>query len=385
MHELVIEGKIVNTDKIFDAQIGISDSKIKEIRKQGLRGEKKITVKNGLVFPGFIDPHTHMREDGSHEWDYKEDFESGSKAAAHGGVTTAIDMPNNFQPTVTKDRLLEKIKLSEKSIIEMLFHGGVDKNHLEEISKMAKYLAGYKVYLAETTGGLFLERDHLQAVMEEISKINMPAVFHVEDIGLLDEVISQTKKLNMKSHIAHVSRKSILDLLKNSKLTYEVTPHHILFDRNSKDEMKLLGVKPPIGDSKDRNALLNALKNEDVSILATDHAPHSIKDKEGGANGVPSLDVYGNIVAWLLQELKLDPLYVAKITSLNAAKIFNIKHGVEIKENNMANICIIKFEKERINSENHFTKCGWSPYDGMVMPGKVSHTVFKGRIVYESN
>ncbi len=385
MYDLVIEGKIVGVDRVFEAQIGIEDGIIKELKKTGLRGDCKLSVKNGLVFPGFIDPHTHMREDGSHKWDYKEDFESGSKAAAHGGVTTAIDMPNNFQPTVTKDRLLEKIELSKKSIIEMLFHGGVDRNRLEEISKMAKYLAGYKVYLAETTGGLFLERGHLQAVMEEISKTNMPAVFHVEETGLLNEVISQTKKLNMKSHIAHVSRKSMLDILKDSKLTYEVTPHHILFDKNSKVGMKLLGVKPPIGDSKDRNALLNALKNEAVSILATDHAPHSIKDKEGGANGVPSLDVYGNIVAWLLQELKLDPLYVAKITSLNAAKLFNIKHNIEIKENNMANFCIIKFEKERVNSENHFTKCGWSPYDGMVMPGKVSHTVFKGRIVYESN
>ena len=112
--DLVVEGKIVGIDGIIEAQIGIEDGLIKEIKKQGLKGETRIAANNGLIFPGFVDPHVHLREDSSHKWDYKEDFKTGTEAAAHGGVTTVIDMPNNFLPTVTESRLLEKFKLAKR-------------------------------------------------------------------------------------------------------------------------------------------------------------------------------------------------------------------------------------------------------------------------------
>jgi len=380
--DLVVEGKIVGLERIFEAQVGIVDGIIKEVKKQGLQGDKKIGVKNGLIFPGFIDPHVHLREDGSHKWDYKEDFETGSKAAAHGGVTTVIDMPNNFLPSVTESSLLEKIKLAEKAVIEVLFHGGVSKEHFDEIKKLAKHVVGYKIYLSETTGGLMFDTDELEVVLSKISETSLPIVVHVDEIKkMLKELIDLSKKLKLKTHIAHVSRSLSIDTLMNTGLTYEVTPHHIMFDENNLKGNKFLTVNPSIGTKADRLTILNALKSGKVFSFATDHAPHTIDDKKNGAKGVPGLDVYGNIVAWLIKELKIDPRYVARLTSLNSAKLFNLKGKGEIKEGFDGNVSIIQFEQEKVDSDNHFTKCRWSPYEGLKFPGKVAYTIFKGDII----
>ncbi|MBI4010539.1 MAG: amidohydrolase family protein [Candidatus Aenigmarchaeota archaeon] len=378
MYDLVVEGRIVGLERIFEAQIGIEDGVIKKIKKQGLEGENKITVKNGLIFPGFIDPHVHLREDSSHKWDYKEDFETGSKAAAHGGVTTVIDMPNNFLPSVTEERILEKIKLAKKSAVDVLFHGGVVKEYFNEIKKMAGHVVGYKVYLSETTGGLTIDKNDLEVAVSKLSETNLPSVFHTDETRqTLEELIGISNKL--KIHVAHVSRSSSIDTL-NTKVTYEVTPHHIMFDENNLKKNKFLTVNPTIGTKSDRLAILNALKAGKVFFLATDHAPHTIEDKENGAMGVPGLDIYGNIVSWLIGSLRLDPTYVAKLTSYNAAKLFNLKGRGEIKEGFIANISILKFEPEKVDSTNHFTKCGWSPYDGMTFPGKLIYTIYKDQV-----
>ncbi len=385
MYDLVLEGRIANPEKVFEAQIGIEDGVIKEIKRQGLDGEKRISVKNGLIFPGFIDPHVHLREDSSHKWDYKEDFGTGSKAAAHGGVTTVIDMPNNFLPSVTEERILEKIKLAKRAVVEVLFHGGVHQDYLDEIKKMAKHVVGYKIYLSETTGGLTLDEKNLSAALEAIAKTNLTTVFHADETQqMIKELINSSNKLKAKLHIAHVSRESTINLL-NDNITYEVTPHHLLFDDSDVKKNKLLTVNPQIGAKSDRQAISNALKNGKVHVLATDHAPHSIEDKEKGAKGLPGLDVYGNIVAWLIDTLKVDPTYIAKLVSYNSAKLFNLERLGGIRENYYANICVIEFEPEKINSENHFTKCGWSPYDGMRFPGKAAYTIFKGNVTDNSS
>ncbi len=385
MFDLVLEGRIANPERIFEAQIGIEDGVIKEIKRQGLDGENRISVKNGLIFPGFIDPHVHLREDSSHKWDYKEDFETGSKAAAHGGVTTVIDMPNNFLPSVTEERILEKIKLAERAVVEVLFHGGISKDYLDEIKKMAKHVVGYKVYLSETTGGLTLNEKNLSATLEAIAKTNRTTVFHADETQqTIKELINLSNKLKAKLHIAHVSRASTINLL-NGNVTYEVTPHHLSFDSTDVKKNKLLTVNPPIGTKSDRQAVLNALKNGKVGILATDHAPHTIEDKEIGAKGLPGLDVYGNIVAWLIDKLKLDPTDITRLTSYNSAKLFSLERLGEIRENYYANISILQFEPEKVNLENHFTKCGWSPYDDMKFPGRVAYTIFKGNVIYNGS
>ncbi len=384
--DLVVEGKIVNPERIFEAQIGIEDGVIKEIKRQGLEGEERIVVRNGMIFPGFIDSHVHLREDSSHKWDYKEDFETGSKAAAHGGVTTVIDMPNNFLPAVTESRILEKIELAKKSTVDVLFHGGVDKGHFDEIKKMSRHVVGYKIYLSETTGGLTLDRNALGIVLGGIKETGLPAVFHLDEKQqILKEFLDLAKRSKVKMHIAHVSKSLSVATLKNSNLTYEITPHHIIFDQSDEGKIKFLTMNPPLGTKVDRMAVINALKTGQVFSLATDHAPHSIEDKENGARGVPGLDVYGNIVSWLLNSLRLDPTYVARLTSFNIAKLFDLKGKGELSQGNPADISILKFEPEKVDSANHFTKCGWSPYDGMMFPGKVAYTIFNGNVIYSND
>ncbi len=131
LHDLVIEGKVVNPEGVYEAQIGIDDGYITEIKKQGLRADKTVEARGCLIFPGFIDIHAHLREDSSHKWDYKEDFGTGSAAAVHGGITTVVDMPNTPLPGINADRIRKKCELARstsKGLIDVFFYGGVTES-----------------------------------------------------------------------------------------------------------------------------------------------------------------------------------------------------------------------------------------------------------------
>jgi len=389
MYDLVVTGKIVGREKIFEAQIGIENGIIKEIKKGGLKGEESIkALSNSLIFPGFIDPHVHLREDASRKWNYKEDFLTGSKAAAHGGVTTVFDMPNNPLPAVTRERVKEKIELAKKAIIDVLFYGGIQKQFFYEIERMAQSVIGYKLYLAETTGQLLLSEDSIQEAVRLIAKTNLPSSFHFEENSMIvEKVLSLTKEYKFHAHVAHLSTERILETVKEFKrkkypVTFEVTPHHVIFDKINSKKISNVTMNPPVRERKQRMALIQALKNGEVDMIGSDHAPHTLEDKEKGAKGVPNLDIYGNFISFLIDKVKLNPVYVAQITSLNVAKLFGLKDKGEIREGMIANVAILNFNKEIVKSETHFTKCGWSPYEGMEFPGRISHTIHHGKILY---
>src|SRR5712692_10488574 len=134
-NDLVIEGTVVGPDGLATLEVGVSDGKISEVKRQGVKGTRRIRAERSLIFPGFIDVHVHMREPG---WEYKEDFRTGSLAALHGGVTSVVDMPNNPVPTTTRSALDEKKKLAEaKSLIDVKFYGGVLRENLQGLAKVA--------------------------------------------------------------------------------------------------------------------------------------------------------------------------------------------------------------------------------------------------------
>jgi len=183
-HDLVVAGKVVSSVGVEEMEIGISDGKIAEMKRQGLAGRRTIKAGRALVFPGFIDIHVHMREPG---WEQKEDFRTGSEAAVHGGVTTVADMPNNLKPAINLAVLREKARLaSKKALVDVKFYGGVVYKELNELRRISSLVSGYKLYLAKTTGNLMFPPSELKKVFGLVAGTGRPASLHCEDQEIID-------------------------------------------------------------------------------------------------------------------------------------------------------------------------------------------------------
>jgi len=419
MYDLVVSGKIVNPDKIFGGYIGINGDAIEAIRKYKLRGRRTIDASSCLIFPGLIDLHTHLREDGSHKWDYKEDFTSGTRAAIHGGVTTVVDMPNTPEPTVTLDKIKEKKRLArEKGKIEVLFYAGVTRDNIRQLKEMADEIIGYKIFTCESTGGLYLPYEFIKSATKQIIPTGKPISFHCEDQDIneemkakfssysspeihcevrpaLSEIRAVMKVVSLEIpnlNFCHVSLPKSMNIIKgyfNSSHTCEVTPHHLLFNRNYvKVKGNLIKSNPPVRDEEDRQALLETLKRGEIDFGASDHAPHSEKEKRedvwNAPSGIPSLDNTGNFISWLIVKQYVDPRIIARMYSFAPSRFLKLEDRGEIKVGNRANITILNTHKpEKITSDNLYTK-GASPYVGMEFPGRVEYVIYKGEVIAEN-
>ena len=411
MFDLAISGKIVDPiDGVYDANLMIIKSKIEKIRDKAMQAKHSIELASSqLIFPGFIDPHVHMREPGL---EYKEDFLSGSKAALHGGVTTVADMPNLPEPIVNKERLLRKKQLANKSFMDILHLGGLGSP--SEIRELAPFVPAFKIYTAESNRTRPLTWNEIEAATRLIAAEKKPITFHCEDqeingkakeklknksypekhcderppeseITAVQNAASICRKFNAKANIAHISTAKSVKIVSVNKdlMTCEVTPHHLFF---RKEDMRkygnLLKVNPPLRSESERSALLRALKKGRIDMLATDHAPHTMQEKLTAApSGMPGLDTYSNFVLWLMVKQKLNPKTLARITSYNAADYLNIKNKGRIKENFIADLVVLdKNGKTRIENKSLYTKCGWSAFNGMTFPGKVVCTIKNGVI-----
>ncbi len=388
--DLVLESKFVSPSGVKEGQIGIEDGKIKFIKKSGLEGKKLKT--RGLIFPGFIDMHVHLREPG---WIHKEDFRTGSKAALHGGVTTVVDMPNNKPPINNLRALKRKIRLAKKkALIDILFYGMVDDN-LKELVKMKSLVAGYKVYMSETTGTRGVDAESLEKILGKIPKKLVS--FHCEDRHMIEqdmsrpevaetkaitEVTKLSRKFSIKSNICHISTKSGFSIANKARLFREVSPLHAFFFKKNAEKNRKLTMNPPLRTREDRDFLFRSLISGKASFLATDHAPHTIEEKKEGARGCPGLDTYGGFVSLLLKK-GASPETINRITSLNASHVLGLKKGL-IKEGFEADFSIIEMNPWKVSRKELETQCGWSPFEGFVFPGRASISLRKGEPAWEN-
>jgi dihydroorotase len=391
MSLLIKGGTVFLGEKFEKLDILVEGGKISKVGG-ALSGDETIKADDMLVVPGLIDPHVHLREPGD---TYKEDFLTGSKAAIAGGFTTVFDMPNNLRPTITKERLDEKILLSKKALCDILFHfGGTDDNFGEVKKADPQYM---KLYLGHTTGSMILRKpDSLERHFAEFPKdrpITLHACDHREDeeenlkatYETIENAVALAKKYDRRIHIAHAStKKEILLAKKHAKCTVEVAPHHLFLSTNDQERLgQLRRVYPPLRSEKKRIHLWSAL--ETVDCIATDHAPHTIEDKEKGAAGFPGLETSLALMLRGCAMGLIDKIWVFQRMSERPAEIFGLRGKGKIMPGFIADIAIIdpKREWEVLGSEQ-YTKCKWSPFDGMTLKGKV-HTVIKdGKPIYEN-
>ena len=421
MNDLVLKNcKFV--DKSGNYYIGINNGKIAEISKQPLKSDDEIDIKNQFLLPGLIDPHVHFRDPGL---TYKESFKTGSLAAAHGGFTCVLDMPNTIPPTNTAKAFKEKKKVGEKkSIIDFGFHAGL--NDLDELRKIAKLNpASFKIFM-----DLF-EDSAIDEMFKNLSIINKESenpkllTLHCENKEIVEENTEKLKKsatpqgntaidysyarpseaecvsvayatflaekYKLSLHICHLSAKKSLNYLKsiqskNIDITIEISPHHLLLNNVAFNEFgTITKTNPPLRPNGE-NLTISDLA--DINMIGTDHAPHSLEEKQRGtwdsSPGIPNLET---VLPLLLTEVNNGNIaieMIPKLMSENPARRFNMANKGKIKIGYDADFCIVDLKKEgKFDIDTFYTKAEYSPFANWKYQGIATMTISNGDVIMD--
>lgn len=328
-----------------------------------------------VKLPGLIDPHVHFRDPGQTT---KEDFYSGTTAAIFGGFTTVMDMPNNKEPIVNKERLDEKIKIAkEKTVCNIGFYFGSLGDNLDEFKKVEQTVFGLKLYLNETTGNFLIDIDKLRKIFDAWN--GGPILLHAEDDAVA-EVINNVRRTKKRAHFCHISTQRDLEQIIEAKeeglpISCGVTPHHLFLNESDTQRLGPYGrMKPFLKTQKDVDFLWKNI--DSIDIVESDHAPHTKVEKD---SPTPPFGVPGLETTLPLLMTKLEVEQIIRLCHEGARDIFGIPTNdqtyIEVDENSEFSI---------LNSQLH-TKCGWSPFEGTKAKGKVTKVVIDGKTVMENN
>lgn len=330
-----------------------------------------------LRLPGLIDIHVHLRDPGQTQ---KEDFTTGTSAALAGGFTLVGDMPNNASPITTLERLQEKITIAkQKAVSDIGFHYGSLGDNLDTFAEASQYAIGLKLYLNKTTGGYLLDAKHLQKIYKAWPRSSV-VLLHVEE-DLIDVAIDSMKNLDRPVHVCHMPSKTILEKIILAKkaglpVTCGVCPHHLFLNNQA---IKTLGVYgdmlPSLKTKTDQDYLWEHL--DDIDIFESDHAPHTHEEKQAGAHGVPGLETTLPLLLTAYTQGKISLEQIIDKCHTRPAQIFNLP-------TDDTTYCEVDMSEYEIKNENLLTKCGWSPFAGQRVTGKVVRTYLHGELVYEN-
>jgi len=382
MSLLIKNGKIYQNGTLVRKNIFIKQDKITKLTNQNLQADEVIDAKNKIIIPGLIDGHVHFREPGQ---THKEDFLTGSMAAAAGGITTILDMPNTLPPTTNLQRLDEKRRLAKKSIVNFGFHFGSTNDNIAEIGKV-KDVASVKVYMDYTTGALELKNEN---VLKKIFSSNKTISVHGEDQNVA-KAIELVQHGTNHIHLCHISSKEELHYAKSNKIknkvSVEVCPHHLfLTSKDLNDFGSFAEMKPNLKTKDDQKALWEGIHNNKVDTIATDHAPHT-KEEKNKINypfGVPGCETILPLLLNALNEKKITLKKLINLCCENPAKIFKIKNKGLIKEGYDADLAIVDLNLEKeVNNNELFTKCKWSPFEGWKLKGWPVTTIVNGNVIF---
>ena len=380
---------VVENNQEIIRDILIEDGVITKIDENiQAEGHEIVDAQSNYVLPGIIDVHTHMRDPGL---THKEDFTSGSKACARGGVTTFIDMPNTIPVTVTEKALMDKKDMMVgRSYVDYGFHfGGSKKDNSEEIKKVLDKVASTKIFLNMSTGDMLIENEK---VVENIFRESKIISVHAEE-GMVEKAIEFCKKYDKELYLCHLSKASEIELLREAKAERvkvfgEVTPHHLFLnvdDVNATERSKmLLRMKPELKEKSDNEALWKALADGTLDSIGTDHAPHLIEEKLAKLTyGVPSVENSLEMMLNGVKESRITFERLIEVMCKNPAKIFKIKNKGDIAVGYDGDLVIVDTnDNSPIKDDKVITKANWTPFENCNRGGRVLTTILRGEIVY---
>ena len=428
MTTLINNATIVNEGKTFVGSILIENNSISKVieGKTTVEADKIIDATGKYLFPGCIDDQVHFREPGL---THKAEIYTEAKAAVAGGVTTFMEMPNTIPNTFTQELLEQKYKrASEVSLANYSFFMGASNDNIDEVLKTnPKNVCGIKVFMGSSTGNMLVDkRETLEALF---SKCKMLIATHCEDEQTIknnaalykekygDNVpveahplirseeacyisssfaVELAKKYNTRLHILHISTAKELTLfdnvtpLKQKRITAEACIHHLWFsDQDYATKGNFIKWNPAVKKASDRDAILKGLLDNKIDIIATDHAPHTVEEKEQSYLKAPSGGplVQHSLVA-MLEMYHQKKITLEKIVEKMAhavADCFEIEKRGYIREGYFADLVLVDLNSPWIaDPVNNLYKCGWSPFDGLTFHSKVTHTFVNGNLVYHS-
>ncbi|MEM2511199.1 MAG: dihydroorotase family protein [Candidatus Methanomethylicia archaeon] len=420
--DLVISGgKVWHAGEFVECAIVIDNGKIVKLCKEPLapRSDLRLNVNGLLILPGLIDIHSHLRD---FKLSYKEDFYTGTCAAASGGFTTVFDMPNTEPVTNSPIRLREKIeKIHLNAIVNVGLYSAPPKNIEEFIESVNMGIAGFKVYLSEYGE---LNTDHCNYnFYNACNNYNIRVHFHAElrdfinintttcelnvlnhhlirptkaEIEAINYVFNLKSIYKFKAHICHISSSDSCFLISKVKynhlnISVEVTPHHLILNNNFTSTWgNIAKVNPPLRTEYDRKMLVKLLNEGLVDCIVTDHSPHALEEKSKdyceAPSGFPNFEV---ALPVLLSRCLNDELifsHVISAMSENPAKLLNLKNKGKIEPGFDADLVIVNHKGEyTIDPEKFKSKARYSPFKNMKVKFKVFKTILGGLLIYDED
>ena len=428
MRTLISNPTIVNEGEQFRGSIVVNNGKIVEI----LRGDElpraecdEIVEASGLyLIPGVIDDHVHFREPGL---THKATIATESRAAAAGGVTSFMEMPNTSPQTTTLKALKEKQAIAASdSVINYSFFFGATNSNVGDFARLnTKRVCGIKLFMGSSTGNMLVDkREELEKIFCEAKRLEMPVAVHCEESSIIaanskrikDEfgedadvkyhpvirsaeacyestkcAVELARRFGTQLQVMHISTARELELLgKDSNITAEVTPAHLTF---CDDDYSRLGTRikcnPAIKGKDERDALRRAVAEGKIDVIGTDHAPHLPEDKRGGAlkaaSGMPSIQFSLLAMLRLVDEGVLTMEKLVQMTSHAPADIFAVNKRGYIRKGYHADFVLLNPDKPHtITAADIISKCGWSPFEGDTFKWGVEQTWANGECVYKN-
>ncbi len=421
------DATIVNKGKIIESDILVVNDRIERIDPNiQVENANEVNCTGKHIIPGIIDDQVHFREPGL---THKANIASESRAAAAGGVTSFMEMPNTKPPALTQEELQKKYDIAHQSSpINYSFYMGASNDNIEEVLKTDKEkVCGIKIFMGSSTGNMLV--DNVETLNNLFSKIELLIACHCEDEGTIRRnfelakskygdaipialhpqirsregcylssslAIDLAKKYNTRLHVLHISTEDEIALFDNTlpleqkRITSEVCVHHLFFDESDYD---ILGTKikcnPAIKSAKDKAALLQALKDGYFDVIATDHAPHTIEEKSNpyidAPSGLPLIQHSLPMMLYFYHRGELSLEFIIDKMCHSPAELFHINGRGYLEEGYFADIAIVDLNRDwTVKSSSLLYKCGWSPLSGYKLKGIVESTMCNGKWVFKN-
>ena len=423
---VIRNAEIVNENQQFVGDIAIENSEISEIKKGSITGgfDHEYDASGLIAIPGMIDDQVHFREPGL---THKANIHSESRAAIAGGITSFMEMPNTVPNTVTQELLEQKYDIANKnSIANYSFFMGANNENLEEVLKTnPKKVCGIKVFMGSSTGNMLV--DNKQTLSQIFKNSSLLIATHCEDEQTIRKntaifkakygekipfemhpkirseeacylssslAVDLAKQYETRLHVLHISTAKELGLFSNSlplkskKITAECCIHHLWFNESKYSEKKsLIKWNPAVKSESDRKALIKAINENTIDVIATDHAPHTFEEKNNSYLYAPSGGPLVQHALLALLELEktnqINLKQIVKKTSHDVAECFKIEKRGYLRTGYFADITLLDRNKNTIvEKENILYKCGWSPFEGTKFSSIIISTFINGKRVY---